>query len=267
MAIKPKTLILNLLMEAVEPVSSQVIIQVSRLFEVTENSTRVTLARLLADKMLETPSRGHYQLGPAARNLADDLSHWRDMEEKVCPWDGRWIGVFVAHLGRGNRSAFRQRMRILHLAGFAELAQGLLVRPNNLAGGTKTLRKRLEKLGLEPEAKLMVLTDLDKETNQRVMSLWDCEHLSSHYLEACNIMEDWMSRANDMDAQTAAKESYLIGDESLRCIAFDPLLPEEMVDVAARCHYVQTMVRFDQLGKSIWKKLYKNYKTAVGVLN
>ncbi|WP_299771015.1 PaaX family transcriptional regulator C-terminal domain-containing protein [uncultured Pseudoteredinibacter sp.] len=259
MALKPKHLILNLLLEAERAISSQVFIRICQLFDITENSARVTLARLSSEGMVEAPERGLYQLGPRSRNLAADLASWRELESKLCDWDGSWIGVYQAMLGRSDRTALRRRERLLQLAGFSALEQGLAVRPNNLVGGVQALRKRLQSIGLEEEAIIFRIDELDGDSHKRAMSLWDRKDLEQHYRDAQKIMADWMARAEQLDPETAAKESFLIGDEYIRCIAYDPMLPEEMVDTQLRREYLQTLIAFDQMGKSIWQQLYQEF--------
>ena len=263
MALKPKHLILNMLLEANHPISSQVFIRICQLFDITENSARVTLARLNSEGMVEAPERGFYRLGPRARNLAADLASWRELEAKLCEWDGSWIGVYQAMLGRSDRTALRRRERLLQLAGFSALEQGLAVRPNNLCGGVEALRQRLQAIGLEEEAIIFRIDELDKASHQRAMSLWDRQDLENHYRDAQNIMQEWMDKAATLDPETAAKESFLIGDEYIRCIAYDPMLPEEMVDKALRKTYLDTLIRFDQQGKTIWQSLYKEFANAL----
>ena len=45
----------------------------------------------------------------------------------------------------------------------------------------------------------------------------------------------------------------------LRDIAYDPLLPEQIVDQQARSEMVETMADFDDLGKSIWRELISRF--------
>lgn len=226
------------------------------MFDITANSARVSLARLSSDKLIESCGRGVYQIGPQGRRLAEDQASWHGLEDKVCDWDGGWIGAFIGGLGRADRTALRRRIRILRFAGFEELETGLLVRPNNLRGGVSQLRERLFYLGLEREAMVFTLADFEPPLQQRAMMLWDIEELNQHYIQGADEMDRWLVTADSLAPEVAARESFLMGDEVLRRIAYDPMLPKEMVDVAARSRYVETMVRFDQVGKTAWQQLY-----------
>ncbi len=254
---KAKQLILNLLVAAPELVSSKQIIAMCALFDITANSTRVTLARLLSDQFVQSPRRSLYTLGPAAVELADDLANWRLLEEKVCPWDNQWIAAYIGNLGRADRTALRKRTRILQLAGFAEFEQGLMIRPNNLQGGAEQVRIRLYRLGLEKSARIFTLGDLPASDQAMAMNLWDRDSLDTQYQFGRQQMLDWMDKHQTLDGNTAARESYMLGGETLRHLAFDPLLPAEMVDVNARKAYIDTMKTYDDLGREIWLRLYQ----------
>lgn len=258
MAVKPKHLVLNLLSVAEEPLTSQQFVRVGELFDITANNIRVTLARLSADKLIETCGRGQYQLGEHSRELAQNLAGWRSLEKSLVPWSGDWIGVFVATLGRADRTALRRRSRVLRLVGFEEFKQGLLVRPNNLEGGVARARERLYNLGLEQEAMVFRLGDLEQTEQKAAMELWDTNALEQQYTEGLREMESWMVRADELTPDVAARETFLIGDRILHHIVFDPLLPTEMINTQARARYIDTMARFDEVGKVHWRKIYRS---------
>jgi len=259
LAITPKHLILNLLMEAESPISSQSFIRICGLFEISENSARVTLARLSADGMLASPKRGLYSLGEHASTLAEDLAQWRGLEKKVVPWAGDWAAVFIGALGRADRTALRRRDRILQLAGYRELESGLMLRPNNMVGGVAQQRSRLYRLGLEQEALVVNIAELSDHAYGRAISLWNSAELQRQYQQGCEEMEQWIASAGNLEPQVAAKESFLLGDKILRLIAYDPMLPADMIDRAARRNYIDTMIRYDQIGKEIWAGLYQSF--------
>lgn len=255
--IKPKHLILNFLLQAEQPTSSQHLVRIAELFDITENHIRVSLARLQAEKLVETCGRGVYGLGPAASKLAEDVNQWRGLEDSLCDWDGTWIAAYIGALGRTDRTALRRRVRILQLSGFQLLETGLMVRPNNLVGGVSRLRDKLYRLGLESEALVFNLADVDTDTEARMLALWDADSLQKLYRKGVVQMREWMATADSLAPNVAARESFLLGDEVLRNIVYDPLLPAEMMDVMARADYLQTMISFDQLGKKIWQQLYQ----------
>ena len=167
--------------------------------------------------------------------------------------------MFIGALGRADRTALRRRDRILQLAGYRELESGLLLRPNNMEGGVEQQRSRLYRLGLEKEALVVNIADLSDDAYGRAISLWDSTALQQQYQQGCDQMEQWIASAGNLEPQVAAKESFLLGDKILRVIAYDPMLPAEMIDRAARRRYIETMIRYDQIGKEVWAGLYQSF--------
>lgn len=256
MAPTPKSLILNLLLAANgAPLSASDAVTSASLFGIRENSVRVALVRLNAGGMIQSCGRGAYLLGPQAASLAEDLSRWRHAEQRVCDWTGAWLMACTAHLGRSERGPVRQRERALALLGFKPLSEGLHVRPDNLVGHAATARERLHKLGLDVEAPVFVASELDPKLDRRARQLWRTAERNQAYARTQQQLTQWLSQAPALDVETAARESYLLGNEAIRQLVFDPLLPEPLVDVSARrtCH--QTVVSFDAEGHRIWQKL------------
>lgn len=256
MAPTPKSLILNLLLAARgAALSASDAVTSAGLFGIRENSVRVALVRLSASGMIQSCGRGAYVLGPQAASLAEELASWRHAEQRVCEWSGAWLMACTAHLGRSERGPLRQRERALALLGFKTLADGLYVRPDNLVGHAEVARERLHKLGLDAEAPVFVACDLDTALDQRARQLWRTTEHNQAYARTQQQLTQWLAQAHQLDTESAARESYLLGNEAIRQLVFDPLLPEPLVDVAARraCH--RAVVEFDAEGHRIWQQL------------
>lgn len=255
MRANPRPLILSLLLGAGgETLTARDAIASCALFDVRENATRVALARLASARLIEAVGRGAYRLGPAATGLAADVATWRNAERRVCGWSGGWIAVHVGALGRSNRVALRRRERALRLLGLGELERGLHVRPDNLVGGVVGVRERLVKLGLEGDATVFIAKDFDVDRDGRARGLWDGSALTRRYRAKVRRLGDWLARCATLERHVAARESFLLGNEAIRDLVFDPLLPPPLVDVEARRAFVDTVVRFDAVGHSIWKQ-------------
>lgn len=256
MSPNPKHLILNLLLAAEgEAMSARDAINACALFGIRENSVRVALVRLSATGMIEAAGRGAYRLGPKAAQLASDVASWRTVEQRVCEWRDGWIAVHLGGLGRSDRVALRARDRALALSGLRELDPGLYVRPDNLVGGVAGVRERLYKLGLDARASVFVARDFDSEREARARRLWDGRGINRGYRELRRRLERWLARADELEADVAAREAYLLGHEAIRQLVFDPLLPTPLVDVAERRAFLDVVLRFDRAGHLIWQQL------------
>ncbi|MBN9463335.1 MAG: PaaX family transcriptional regulator [Burkholderiales bacterium] len=255
MKVDPRNLVLNLLLgAAAQRLSAREAVASCELFGIRENSVRVALARLSAAGLVEAVDRGEYRLGPRAASLAADVATWRRVQDKVREWSGQWVAVHVGGLGRSDRTALRVRARALDLLGLRELARGLFVRPDNLAGGAAAVGERLRKLGLEPQAAVFVAHGLDEAHERRAAALWDGEALTRGYRATRARLEEWLERAGTLAPDAAARESFLLGNDAIRQLVFDPLLPAPLVDVEARRAFVEAVVRFDAAGHAIWDR-------------
>jgi phenylacetic acid degradation operon negative regulatory protein len=252
-----RNLILNLLLASEERgQTARETIASCALFGIRENNVRVALARLVAEGLIEPTRRGAYRLGPRAAALADDVATWRFAEERVRDWAGGWITVHVGALGRSDRVALRGRNRALAMLGLRELDRGLYVRPDNLRGGVDEARERLHRLGLEPAAAAFVATGFDAGREARARNLWDGESLSLGYRTTRRELEQWRKRAGTLGPEAAAREAYLLGNEAIRQLVFDPLLPAPLVDVEERRAFVTAVLRHDDAGRACWRRLH-----------
>lgn len=253
---KPRHLILDLLLAGGEPLSVREAIKACAVFGIRENSVRVALVRLSAEGLIEANGRGSYQLSGKAHELADDVATWRTAEQRVRPWHGAWIAVHCSALGRSDRVALRRRTRALAMLGFRELDAGLFLRPDNIENGVDDVRRRLHTLGLEREAAVYVASGFDAAREAQLRRLWDGKALNASYRRLRAQLEAWLARSDQLEPETAAREAFLLGGQAIRQIVYDPLLPEPLVDVEARHAFVDTVRRFDQAGKLIWRSLH-----------
>lgn len=257
MKLTARKLILDLLLATEgESLSARDFIGACALFDISENNVRVALVRLSAEGLIEAAERGSYQLSGSAHRLADEVSAWRRAEARLRRWQGDYLAVHCGALGRSDRTRLRRRNRALQMLGFRELERGLFLRPDNIEKHVEAVRRRLHALGLENTANVFVAQGFDAAREQRIHALWDGKALSAGYRQQRNRLESWMKRADKLEAEVAARESYLLGGRAIRDVVYDPLLPEPLVDVAARRDFFDTVSRFDRFGKAIWQRLH-----------
>lgn len=222
------------------------------LFGISENNVRVTLARLVQSALLEPAGRGVYRLGPERRKITEEIAGWRDVEERLTAWTGAWVAVSTGGLSRSDRKALRARERALSLLGMRELDPGLFIRPDNLAGGAAAVRERLPALGLAEPVAVFKIADLDPDWQARALGLWAAEGLADTYRQKTRRLEAWRAGAPALALDLAARESFLLGDDAVRQIVFDPLLPFPLGDADARHALIEAMKQFDEAGRRIW---------------
>ncbi|MGE5453091.1 MAG: PaaX family transcriptional regulator C-terminal domain-containing protein [Acidobacteriota bacterium] len=258
------SLILDLLLASspAQGLSVGELVSACQLFDLSDNSVRVSLVRLASEGKVEAVGRGHYRLGPQAWDLAQDVATWRDSGARVRDWSGDWVMVLSANLGRSDRKALRRRERALGLLGFQEWEKGIALRPHNLTGTVDDLRRRLYALGLERQAAVLVASELDEPRAQAARALWDTRRLNSSYRHGRVQLEDWLARSSALPLDTAARECYLLGHQAIRQVIFDPLLPDPLVDGVARQRFFDTVRSFDEAGHAIWQGFFDSRRAA-----
>lgn len=253
--VSPRHLVLNLLLGAGgQALGAREAVAAGALFGFQDNSVRVALARLSAAGLIVSTARGAYALGPGALALAADVGQWRVLEQRVVDWSGDWIAVYAGGLGRSDRPALRVRERALGLLGLAEFERGLYLRPDNLAGGVAGVRERLRRLAPDQALTAFVARDFEPDRDRAARACWDGAALTLRYRDAARRLDAWRASASRLDLQTAARESFLLGDTSIRELVFDPLLPQPLVDVAARRAFLEAVRHFDDAGQAIWQR-------------
>ena len=223
--------------------------------DVAETSVRVALTRLVAAGTLEVTARGVYRLGAATRAMTAQITSWRELERSVRKWDGAW--VMASLLGPRER----RRDRAVALLGLRELAPGLAVRPDNLAGGAAGVRERLAELGASEL--IVARAELGAADDARARALWDGAALTAGYVRRRADIDRWLGGGDALDLRRAAREAFVFGGgDVLRAIVTDPRLPEPLVDVAARRAMVDAMVRLDKVGRALWARLAEEHARA-----
>lgn len=232
----------------------QALVQAASVFDIAENSVRVAIVRLRAEGLLESPGRGEYRLGPSAQVVNEKIHGWRTVSSRLSQWDGSWAAVFTADLSRTDRPALRRRLRALRYLGFEELKAGLFLRPNNLRPGIDGLRRELVALGLEPEASVFRMEELNPEQEDRARALWDSPGLEQTYSKLHGDLKVSMDRLEQLPLNDSVREAFLLGREGIRHVVLDPLLPEPLVDADKRSTMVNVLQSYCDQGLHLWAR-------------
>lgn len=257
--ISARELILTLIDSAAGSLTASYFVSAGELFQMDSGSIRVALARLIRDGSLKQVERGVYGLGSRGGTLHSLVRNWSHVEMSLKPWGGGWLGVFTAHLGRGNKTQVRSRDRALTLFGFAALEAGFWVRPDNLVADLPSLQTSLRELGLDEAAFACVMAELIPEANIQPRLLWDRDLLERRYRDHSRALSESMARLPALDGVAAAKETLLIGRAVTRDILLDPLLPPELVNASLRHEMIEAMRAYDRQGKAFWREFLASH--------
>lgn len=230
------------------------LVQAASVFDIAENSVRVAIVRLRAEGLLESPGRGEYRLGPSAQVVNDKIHGWRTASSRVGNWDGSWAAVYTADLSRTDRPALRRRQRALRYLGFEALKPGLFLRPNNLTPGIDGLRDELVALGLDANASVFRMDELNPDQERRARALWDSPGLEQTYSKLHGELTVSMGRLEELPLNDSVRESFLLGREGIRHVVLDPLLPEPLVDEDKRSTMVHVLQSYCDKGLNLWAR-------------
>jgi phenylacetic acid degradation operon negative regulatory protein len=258
--VKPsaKSLILDLLQSLRgRSMPVRALVEAGELFGLAENGVRVALARLLARGLVERDVPGRYRLSAGAQPVSRRVGGWSSAETRALRWSGDWIGVLVHGLSRSDRAGRRRDARALAFLGFEELDSGLLIRPDNLRGGIAQTRRELYELGLDPAARVLVMSRLDEKTEARARRLWDGAALVRAQREACEAIERSAARLPRLRREAAMIETFLVGGRAIRQIALDPCLPEAIASESERRALVAAMREYDRAGRAHWREFMR----------
>lgn len=213
---------------------------------------RVTAGRLVKEDLLSKTRRGVYTIGPDGRALRDQASAWITTLDQVGDWNGGWYCAHTGHLGKAIRRNVRGRQRALRLLGFRELVVGLWVRPDNLSHSATDMHIKLSQLGSETGVIVSRAVDLRQVGMTPPLTLWPRADLDAGYMRAVEVLEQSEQRLQGQGLRAVTRETFVIGENVIRQINADPLLPSECVDADARKRLVQAMQRYGEYCHPFW---------------
>ncbi|MEZ5557697.1 MAG: hypothetical protein R3E86_04030 [Pseudomonadales bacterium] len=244
---KPSTVVLDMLRSArSRQRTARSLIAAGELFGFSENTLRVTLSRLMARGLIESPERGLYRLSGQTDALNDFVERWRLGEARVRAWEpGTWLFAHVQ--GEVAASAWT-----LDALGFREVRPTLFARPDNLALSLDALRELATGLGLEPGVLLLRGTPEGDPAPARWIKAWHPTRLDDGYIEGLQRLAHSSSRLAGLEPDAARLECFRLGGEMIHRLAKDPLLPDQFVNASAREALWRAMLDYDLQGKEIW---------------
>lgn len=238
-----------------EPLTTPMLIGAADVLRLSPNSMRIALSRLTARGDVITPERGVYALSKSRREAFAHVRRYRTAFTQRIAWQGAFFGVLTADLPRRNATLVRRRAHALDLVGFRPLAHGLFIRPDNLERDSVTAQ--LRQLGLDATAEVIGVT-LDDRQREKAQRAWPVKADEQRAIALARKVRALLPQMNRRPARELAAQSFWLGDEVLRFLARDPLLPEQWADPAPRRTLAELMSELDERGQQVWRSLMEN---------
>ncbi len=254
-----KRLILSLLSQPnLRNIEIKQLIKWGDLFGHDSSTIRVEAGRLTKQRILDNHQRGMYSIGKEGIFLQRTAAGWRTIQNRIGPWQGDWLCLHIAHLGRSHKPTVRMRDRAFHLMGFKKLVAGLWCRPNNFIAPLRDTYERLVELGLEPDAILLKMDKALLTPQHNPLTLWPRCVTEKQYRRVINVLTHSQNRLNQLDQTAAMRESFLVGEYAIRQINADPLLPDEMINTDLRHQMITAMKAYDRYSHPLWVQFLEN---------
>jgi phenylacetic acid degradation operon negative regulatory protein len=237
------------------------LVEAGALFGLAGNAVRVALTRLLESRYVVRDQRGRYRLGAGAEAVDRRVRSWRDLDRSTRPWQsGSWLAVqSVAPATRSRTGVDSGRERALRMFGFRELVPGLAIRPDNLREETADLRQEMRALGLPEPDLVFALRGLDPEREAEARGLWEVDDQRASYRSRLAEIEASEARLDELGAEEAMVETFLLGGAIIRELVLDPLLPDAICPSDDRRALAVALRRYDRLGRSAWADFLKRF--------
>lgn len=234
--------------------SAPMFVGAGEILGVSGNAMRVALSRLSASGDLVMEERGRYALAPSRRGAVAHVRTYRTGFAARVSWSGGFIGVLTAELPRKNAALVNRRQRALELSGFREFRHGLWVRPDNLEGGRAAVAAHLARLGLDDAAEVIEVR-FDASQLKRVEKAWAVSADATRANALTSRVQRLVATMAKRPIHTVAAQSFWLGDEALRFLARDPLLPASIADPEPRRRLADAMSTLDERGYATWQSL------------
>lgn len=231
--------------------SAPVLVGAGDILGVSGNAMRVALSRLTSSGDLVMEGRGRYALSEARLRAVAHVRTYRTGFAARVTWKGDFLGVLTADLPRRNAALVSRRENALELSGFRPFRHGVWARPDNLEGGRVAVAAHLSRLGLDDDADVVGLT-LDTTQVKQLEKAWKVAADSTRANLLVERIETFMESMDDKPLPKVAAQSFWLGDEVLRFLARDPLLPPSMADPAPRKALARAMEQLDERAYAVW---------------
>ena len=257
--VSAKSLILDVLRASRTTVwSVRKLVEFASLFDLSENSIRVTLSRLVSADLVETDVRGYYRMSVNSEAIGEWIDFWMQGEQRVKEWQGDWLVLLSK---RPLKKAECQQLDIVANRFGFRMVDSYWIRANNLVMTIDVIRDLIICSSNIPELSFLQMTSaFDSSGEIDFTKLWSRNTLEKSYHHCDKLLQQSMLRfpaGDHTNTLAALKESFLLGGHAINMLVLDPLLPASMVDVSARAKLTETMLAYNEHFHETWLHFFE----------
>jgi DNA-binding transcriptional regulator PaaX len=234
-SVKPKVLLLSMFEAGPAggvPVGT--LIRIAGALGLNGNQTRVALARLVREGRVRAVRRGFYRGVPQRGGPGALIARWHTLEQQTRPWRGTWLGA----LGAQSRG--------LLLLGMRRVSVEVWIRPDNLTASFSQLANDL------PGTELFRVSEAGPALVRRWTALWPVRLIERRLRAMSKRVKSTLRRLSRLPYEVALPLSFHLVREGVGLLAFDPLLPEELLSGEARRELSALVQQLDRDGRKLW---------------
>ncbi len=254
MTIQAPDVLLDLLLASRAPVSTRALIRAGTLLGLGNVAIRVALSRLVAERKIARIGRGSYVTSAQDGGVFQAISDWPNKHALAGPWNGDWIAVHDAEIGRSDKVAWRHHRLALDLWGLRPLRAGLHVRPANLRCTIEEFSARLGAVGLGRRAVVLHVASLPPAVDKQARRLWNAAELVAHDRQLLARLSASLRSARRSDRAKWLAESFLLGREVIAYLVRDPILPPELMPSRSRAALLDAARDYQQRARALWQQ-------------
>ncbi|MBN1998252.1 hypothetical protein JW935_11905 [candidate division KSB1 bacterium] len=230
----------------------------TRPFNVTENSLRSTLARMMVKGVLNRKKSGrksYYSVSEKGQTISENVARsfattdWRD-------WDGQWWGVVFSVPNAKSSHRYRIQKKLIAFR-FASLQPRFWIRPKN---PLEFMDQRLASLFQQGKCRLLTMQFFHGLEHAEINRLWKLSAVNRSFAAGLLLLKKNMKKLTKMSPRQAFKKKYTVGARIVPILFKDPLLPEDYLPTDWKGKELKAAFRewdkqVTRLSRPFWEKI------------
>lgn len=193
-------------------------------FNVTEISLRTNLSRMKKKKLIQPRKDGkkvYYSFGKKGSRIKKNVAMGFSKLDWDS-WDKKWWGIIFSFPRDDKEQRYKVRKK-LSLYRFASLFPGFWIRPFH---PDEKIEKKLQDIFNDKYCKAIKFNHYKELSKDEVNKLWDLNNINKEFKNGLELIYEKKKELNNITPEKALFEKMSIGDQLVKKLFLDPLLPD-----------------------------------------